>query len=434
MRAYLLLLVVALAVTLLLTPVVRRFALGYQVLTPLRERDVHAVPIPRLGGIALTGGLVVALVIGYAIPYLRPVYSSSMALWSVLAGAVAICVLGAIDDIWELDWITKLAGQFLVAGAMAIGGVQLISIPLFGVTIGSSRLSILVSTLILVAIMNAVNFVDGLDGLAAGVIGIGSLSFFAYSYLLTRMMGATSYATGAAVVTVALAGVCIGFLWFNYHPASIFMGDSGAMVLGLVLGSAAIIVTGQVNPLLLSEHSAITSWMPLIIPLAVLLIPLADLIITPVLRMFHGISPVAADRSHLHDRLLSHGHSHRGVVLIMYGWTALACAVAVSLIVFSAASVMLWAIPLLLLMIVATAFQFPNRSGDKHLKPGAGIPGGAVLVDDGVDVISRTQHGVLWFPLSGDEQDEESTEESEDDPADNPVPAPAVAKENGKQS
>lgn len=389
------------ATTLLLTPVVRRVALGFNVLTPLRERDVHVVPIPRLGGLALTGGTLVALLLGYAIPYLRPAYETSGAVWAVVGGAIAICVLGAVDDVWELDWLAKLSGQFLIAGAMAFGGVQLISIPIFGVTIGSSRLSILLSTVILVAIMNAVNFIDGLDGLAAGVIGIGSLSFFAYSYMLTRLTGASSYATSAAVVTIALAGVCIGFLWYNFHPASIFMGDSGAMVLGLVLGAAAIIVTGQVNPLMLAERSTIATWIPLILPTAVLLIPLGDLVITPALRIFHGVSPVAPTRTHLHDRLLRSGHSHVGVVLILYGWTALACVVSVSLIALPAMGVLLGSLIPAALMVIATAVQFPNRARrrrERHAR-GAGTYGGAVVIDDGVEVISRPRLGTPWRPL-----------------------------------
>lgn len=400
MRLYILLLFVSMAATLILTPVVRRIALGFNVLTPLRERDVHAVPIPRLGGLALTGGIALTLLVAHSIAFFRPAYSTSPALWAVLAGSIAICLLGAIDDVWELDWMAKLAGQFLVAGAMATGGVQLINIPLFGVTIGSARLSILVSTLILVAIMNAVNFVDGLDGLAAGVIGIGSLAFFAYSYILTRLMGEATYVTGAAIVTMALAGACIAFLWYNFHPASIFMGDSGAMVLGLVLGSAAIIVTGQLNPLLLTEHSVITTWMPLILPLAVLVIPLVDLVVTPAARMLHGKSPVTADRTHLHDRLLTQGHSHRGVVLILYAWTALVCVVAVLLILFPLGSVLLWAAPFFVAVVAATAYQFPGNRKRRWHDRGAGTPGGEVVVDDGVQVITRTRSD-LWFPLTG---------------------------------
>ncbi|WRS30180.1 MraY family glycosyltransferase [Actinomycetaceae bacterium MB13-C1-2] len=408
MRLYLLLLLISTAATLVLTPVVRRIALGFNVLTPLRERDVHATPIPRLGGIALTGGITLTILVGYSIPYFKPVYSASPALWAVLVGSVAICLLGAVDDIWELDWMTKLAGQFLVAGGMATAGVQLINIPLFGVTIGSSRLSILISALILVAIMNAVNFVDGLDGLASGVIAIGSLGFFAYSYILQRLMGEPTYVTGAAIVTIALAGACMAFLWFNFHPASIFMGDSGAMVLGLVLGSAAIIVTGQVNPMLLTDDSAAATWMPLIIPMAVLIIPLADLVITPALRMLHGKSPVTADRTHLHDRLLVQGHSHRGVVLIMYAWTALVCTVAILALILPTNEVLLWALPFLVGTIIATAYQFPGHRRRKAGVRGTGTPGGKVAIDDGVEVISRAGLGV-WYPLMRSEHEHSQT-------------------------
>ncbi len=400
MRVYILLLLTALAVTLVLTPVVRRLALSFHILTPLRARDIHAHPIPRLGGLAMTGGILAALLLGYAIPFLRPIYESSPALWSVAAGAVAISILGVIDDIWELDWFTKLSGQILISGGMAIGGVQLINIPLFGVTVGSARLSVLVSTLFLVAIINGVNFVDGLDGLAAGVIAIGSMSFFAYSYVLTRLMGATSYATAAAVVTVALAGACIGFLWFNFHPASIFMGDSGSMVLGLMLGSATLIVTGQVNPALLHEQSFVTSWVPILLPLAVLVIPIADLAITPALRMLHGKSPMTADRTHLHDRLLLHGHSHRGVVLILYAWTTLACVVAVSFILLPPEVVLLWAVPALVVITLATWFQFPGRDARGGVRRlGTGVPGGPVALDAGQEVIGREQLGTKWLPL-----------------------------------
>lgn len=401
MRVYMLVLLTALATTLILTPVVRRIALSMNVITPLRERDVHAYPIPRLGGIAITGGIVVALVFGNSVPFLHAVYRSSPVLWAVLGGAVAITILGVIDDIWELDWLAKLTGQILITGVMAMSGVQLINIPIFGVTIGSTRLSVLLSVLLLVAIINAVNFVDGLDGLAAGVMAIGSMGFFTYSYLLSRIMGAPSYATSAAVVTVALAGAAVGFLWYNYHPASIFMGDSGAMVLGLMLGSATIIVTGQVNPAILREQSAITSWVPLILPTAVLVIPLADLVITPLARILRGKSPVGADQSNLHYRLLARGHSHRGVVMLMYTWTLLACVVAVTLIIFPPSAVWRWGVAALVVLVAATSLQFPGASR-KHVLPGrgAGVPGGRFVEDDGQTVISRPPMERSWLPIS----------------------------------
>ncbi len=397
MRLYVLLLFVALGATLILVPVVRRIALGFNVLTPPRERDVHSIPIPRLGGVALMGGIVLALVVGNSIPFFKPAYQESSALWAVAVGSIAICLLGVIDDVWELDWLAKLAGQFLVAGGMAIAGVQLVNIPLFGVSVGSARLSVLLSAVLLVAIMNAVNFVDGLDGLAAGVIAIGALGFFAYSYLLTRLTGELLYLSGAAIITMALAGACIAFLWYNFHPASIFMGDSGSMVLGLVLGSAAIIVTGQLNPMLLTGSSTVATWMPLILPVAVLVVPIADLVITPAIRVIHGRSPVAADRTHLHHRLLTQGHSHRGVVFILYGWTALVVVVSVALIRFSPKVVLLAALPFFVLSVIATLHQFPRS---RRRSRGAGTPGGPVVVDDGVQVISGGGMRV-WYPLTG---------------------------------
>lgn len=359
MRVYLLLMLVALGVTVIMTPVVRRLAVSGNVLAPPRPRDVHTQPTPRLGGIAMTLGFVAAMLLGQAIPYLQPVYQTQ-APWAVMGGAVGICLLGVVDDVWDLDWLTKLLGQILVAGVMALNGVQLVSFPIFGITIGSSRLSLVVTILAIVATVNAVNFVDGLDGLAAGVVGIGGVAFFAYSYLLTRLMGATSYATTASVVVIAMVGVCAGFLWFNFHPASIFMGDCGAMVLGLVLSSAGIIVTGQIDPLVLGSQQVLTGMLPIILPLAVVLVPLADLVITPLRRLIHGRSPVAADRTHLHDRLLERGHSHRGVVLIMYMWTALICAVAVALITVPVRIVLVVAAPATLVAVLMTVLQFPG--------------------------------------------------------------------------
>lgn len=358
-KVYLLLMAVSCAVTMLCTPIVRRLAVTFHVLTPLRERDVHAVPTPRLGGVAMTIGFEVALILGYAIPYLRPLYADSV-MWAVAFGVAAMCLLGIVDDIWELDWMIKMAGQIIITAVMAIKGVQLISFPIFGVTIGSSRLSLIVSVILMVALVNAVNFVDGLDGLAAGILGIGGLSFFFYSYFLARQVGAASYATSAAVIVIALAGCCVGFLWYNYHPASIFMGDSGAMVLGLIMASSAIIVTGQVNPIQLGENTVAAGFLPIIVPIAVVMIPTLDLVITAAGRVLRGKSPFTADRTHLHDRLLTRGHSHRGVVTIMWAWTAYFCIVAL-LLLFSVRFALIWLVVAGVAVCVITWFQFPGQ-------------------------------------------------------------------------
>lgn len=374
------------AVTLVLTPFVRRLALAFNVLTPLRERDVHSVPTPRMGGIAITLGFVSSLVLASRIPYFEGVFASSV-VWTVLFGAIAFCILGAIDDVIELDWMAKLAGQVLITGVMAMNGVQLISFPIAGITIGSSRASVLVSVLVMVTIINAVNFIDGLDGLAAGIVAIGGLSFFAYSYILIRMMNAASYATAAAVIVMALVGACLGFLWFNFHPASIFMGDSGAMVLGMVIASAGIIVTGQIRPAQLEANPFLTAVLPILLPLIVIVIPLVDLVATAFGRLLQGKSPFAADRTHLHDRLLDYGHSHRGVVGVLWLWSALACVVGLSLLVLPPLVVLVLGLVGALIASFVTWQSFLGLGRAK--KKGGGVPGGKTMIDDGIEIISK---------------------------------------------
>ncbi|MGO3795596.1 MAG: MraY family glycosyltransferase [Pauljensenia sp.] len=367
MKVYLLLMLVAMGATALLTPLVRWVSLRWGIVPELRTRDIQATPVPRMGGVAMTGGLLIALLLGSRIPYMAPVFATSVP-WAVMGGAAAMCVLGVVDDLLELDWYTKLAGQMLIVGLMAANGVQLVSFPIFGLTIGSSRLSLFVTVLVVVAIINAVNFIDGLDGLAAGVVGIGAVAFFAYSYLLTRLMGAASYATTASVVVVTLAGICVGFLWFNFHPASIMMGG-GAETLGLVLAAAGIIVTGQIDPVVLGSQQVLAGLLPILLPLAVIVVPLGDLVVTSVRRMAQRKSPFHADRTHFHDRLLARGHTHRGVVVILYLWTALVALSAVALLVFPLGRVLSLALPVAGVVMVLTASEFPGRRRAAHAGP-----------------------------------------------------------------
>lgn len=380
MKVYLLLMLVAMGATALLTPLVRWVSLRWGIVPELRSRDIQAVPVPRMGGVAMTAGLLIALLLGSRIPYMAPVFATSVP-WAVMGGAAAMCVLGVVDDLLELDWYTKLAGQMLIVGLMAANGVQLVSFPVFGLTIGSSRLSLFVTVLVVVAIINAVNFIDGLDGLAAGVVGIGAVAFFAYSYLLTRLMGAASYATTASVVVVTLAGICVGFLWFNFHPASIMMGG-GAETLGLVLAAAGIIVTGQIDPAVLGSQQVLAGLLPILLPLAVIVVPLGDLVVTSVRRMAQRRSPFHADRTHFHDRLLARGHTHRGVVVILYLWTAVVALSAVALLVFPLGRVLSLALPVAGVVMVLTASEFPGRRRAAHAGPSVppaptpGRPGG----------------------------------------------------------
>lgn len=357
MKVYVLLMVVAGALTVLLTPLVRWACLRWGIVPKLRSRDIQSTPIPRLGGIAITIALVITMLISARIPYMSPLFETNAA-WAVVVGALAMCILGVVDDVVELDWLTKLSGQILIAGSMAFNGVQLVSFPIFGVTIGSSRLSLMLTVFLIVGIMNAVNFIDGLDGLAAGVVGIGAAAFFVYSYVLTRIMGAASYATTASLAVITLVGVCLGFLWFNFHPSSIMMGG-GSETMGLVLAAAGIIVTGQVDPSVLGGQQLLVSFLPLLLPISVICVPIGDLVVTTIRRMLRGKSPFHADRSHFHDRLLARGHSHRGVVAILWMWTALVAFPPVAILVHDWKRVALYALPALALGVWLTASEFP---------------------------------------------------------------------------
>jgi UDP-GlcNAc:undecaprenyl-phosphate GlcNAc-1-phosphate transferase len=322
MSAYLLVMLVAAAVTYLATPVARRVAERTGAMTPLRDRDVHSVPTPRLGGLAMFAGLVASFVVGDAIPFFDPIFDSAQGPWGILAAAGLVALIGVLDDIWNLDSITKLAGQVLAAGVLAWQGVQLVTLPLGGVTVGSGGLFLFLTITAVVVTINAVNFIDGLDGLAAGVMAIAGGAFFIYTYMLTREASRDDYSSLAAIIVVAMVGCCLGFLPHNIHPARIFMGDSGAMQLGLLLAASAIAVTGQVDPAVVSDARLVPAFFPVLLPLAVLVVPLADLLLAVVRRVRAGQSPFVADRQHLHHRLLDLGHSHLRAVGVMYLWTA----------------------------------------------------------------------------------------------------------------
>ncbi|WP_418605819.1 MraY family glycosyltransferase [Georgenia sp. SUBG003] len=363
MRVYLLVLLTAAAITFLATPLVRRVALATRALTPVRARDVHTVPTPRLGGVAMLVGLASALVVGSQVPFLHEVFFETSGMWAILGGATLVCLLGVADDVWDLDWMTKLVGQVLAAGFMAWQGVQLITFPIFGLTIGSSRLSLFATILVVVVAINAVNFVDGLDGLAAGMIAIGGGAFFVYTYLLTRDASPGNYANLATAVIAAVVGVCVGFLPHNFNPAKIFMGDSGAMLLGLTVAAAAIVVTGQIDPATVSSSQVLPAYVPILLPVAVLLLPLLDMTLAVLRRVRAGHSPFHPDRMHLHHRLLDLGHSHRRAVLILYMWTAVVSFSAVALAVYSPTQVAVGAVGAVAVGVAVTATQLPGLRG-----------------------------------------------------------------------
>ena len=321
MKVYLLILLVAAAITYVSVPVVRHIALVTHTLTPVRSRDVHKVPVPRLGGVAMYVGMVAAIAVASHIPYLDGVFEGGSA-WGVVTSGGLLCALGVVDDLFDLEWWAKLAGQALAASILAWQGVQLVSFPIAGLTIGSSGFSMVMTIFVVLTAINAVNFVDGLDGLAAGTVAIGAMAFFGYTYVLTRNTSPDSYASLAATLGAALIGICLGFLPHNFNPATIFMGDCGSMLLGLMSAATAIVVTGQIDPISISYGRALPAFLPVLLPLAMMLLPLTDMMLAVVRRVSAGKSPFHPDRMHIHHRLLSAGLTHRRVVLVMYMWTA----------------------------------------------------------------------------------------------------------------
>ena len=336
MREYLLVLCVAAAVTYLLTPVARRFALRTGAMAEPRDRDVHAITTPRLGGLAMYAGVCAAFLVAGSLPALSRVFTYSDVQATVVAGGL-IVLLGAVDDRYGIDALTKLAGQVVAAGVMVLIGLQLITLTIPGVgAISLGPESVILTIAITLLTVNAINFVDGLDGLAAGVGAIAALAFFAFSYSLASggVTGglAQDRITSATLIAVVLAGACLGFLPHNFNPARIFMGDSGSMLIGLMLSAAVVSLTGQVNYANLSPTASFPVLLPLLLPFAVLAVPFVDLLLAVVRRTRAGRSPFAPDKEHLHHRLMEIGHSHTRAVLIMYFWTALLAfgAVAVS--------------------------------------------------------------------------------------------------------
>jgi UDP-GlcNAc:undecaprenyl-phosphate/decaprenyl-phosphate GlcNAc-1-phosphate transferase len=325
-REYLLTILAAAVITYLLTPAVRRFAIWFGAMTAVRARDVHAIPTPRLGGLAMFFGMVGALVVAARLPRMREIFSSGnssgVGVGLLLAGGL-IVLIGIADDKWEIDPLTKFAGQVAAAGLLIMNGVQLFWIPLpSGILILPPELGVPLTVIMVVATINAVNFIDGLDGLAAGTVGIAAAALFAYSYLLSDSVG-VDLLTWPTLITAILVGMCAGFLPHNFNPARIFMGDTGSMLIGLLLSASTIMVTGQFDSSLIESYKLFPVFLPLLLVSAVVAIPFMDMLLAVWRRTNQGKSPFAPDKLHLHHRLLELGHSHRRAVLIMYFWVGL---------------------------------------------------------------------------------------------------------------
>ena len=359
MRVYLFIALVAACATYLFTPIVRHLAIRLGAVGEVRKRDVHTIPTPRMGGLAMLCGFLTAMLFASRLDFLQGVFRQNHQAWIVMVGAILICLLGIADDVWDLDWMLKLAGQLLIAVFVAWGGLQIIALPIGSLVTASPTISIAITALLIVVSINAVNFVDGLDGLAAGIVAIGGIAFGIYSYILART--SPSYASMATLLDIAMVGICVSFLLHNWHPAKLFMGDSGSMLLGYLITCASIVMTGRLDPATVSTSIYLPAFMPVLLPILVLFLPVLDMMMAIVRRLRKGQSPMHPDRMHLHHRMLRIGHSVRGAVLILWGWAALIAFGSIMLLFFTPWHVFIVFAVAAVALTVATMSPYLNR-------------------------------------------------------------------------
>jgi UDP-GlcNAc:undecaprenyl-phosphate GlcNAc-1-phosphate transferase len=320
-RPYLVVMLVAVVATAAAVPPLRALSRRTGALAHPGDRTVHATPTPILGGGALFFGLLVAVAVAWRMEEFAPVFDSPGNVLGVLAAAFVIWLTGLIDDLRDVSAPAKVAGMVLSGSILTLVGLTIIyfRVPFLGFTVLPPDMSALITVLWVVGMANAVNLIDGLDGLAAGIVAIGAGSFFLYGWRLLDV-GVIDPSNVGPLLAVVTAGICVGFLPFNFNPASIFMGDSGALLLGLLLAASTIAVGGQSD-----DPFSGQSWFffaPLVIPLFILGVPLVDTVLAVIRRARRRSGVATADKEHLHHRLMDLGHGHRRAVVILWAWTA----------------------------------------------------------------------------------------------------------------
>ncbi|MEO8475754.1 MAG: MraY family glycosyltransferase [Actinomycetota bacterium] len=385
MVAYLIVFSACAATTFLATPVVRRLVVRVGAIDEPNDRKVHPVATPTMGGLAIYLGVLVGLGVSFLLPFFSDVHAASTEPLATFVTCTLIVALGAVDDLRGTMALTKFTGQVFIAGILILMGVELsyFWLPGLGIFILlGSDMSVLLTIVWTVAFVNAVNLVDGLDGLAAGMVTIAAGAFFLY---MTRSPSQFGEASEAALLASVTAGVCVGFLPWNFNPAKIFMGDSGAMLLGLLLAISTISGVGR-NPYPPSAGDFAAIAIPLLVPLLVLFIPFLDVLLAIVRRVWRRKAIGVADKEHIHHRLLDIGHSHRQAVLLMYLWSALisGSGLAVGLIDgrFAAGLVLVGAV-VLFLITALPRFTERRRVAGEPADPDADVASPSGPVSDG---------------------------------------------------
>ena len=282
--------VVSVVISISLTPVLMRYAGFLNMLDEPGERKIHLTAIPRCGGLALAIGAVISILIFLPFKY---------ELYSLIIGSMVITLFGLLDDRFELNYKWKFLGQFIAVLSVMSGGIYLSYLPFAGLEPSPMYLTLPLTVLFVIGVTNAVNLSDGLDGLAAGIM---LMTYAVIAYMAIDVDG-----TAIAIIALAIAGGIIGFLWFNTHPAIVFMGDSGSQFIGFMAVFLTIYLTQNVNQTLNPA-----------LPLLILGLPILDTLTVMVRRIRAGRSPFSPDKTHIHHRLMEHGFSHAESVASIY--------------------------------------------------------------------------------------------------------------------
>ena len=344
-----------------LTPLVRRLALRVGAVKIPSARDVHTTTMPMLGGAAMFVAFLVAMAVASQIPQFREMFDGSSEPAGVILAAGVMFAIGALDDLRDVSPPAKIAGMVLAGSLLSLFGVSMLffQVPFAGadVIVLSADLAPLVTVITVVVFANAINLIDGLDGLAAGIVIIAGTALFLYSHRLFDK-GVLEGSNVAPLIAVIAVGVCIGFLPWNFNPARIFMGDAGALFLGLLLATTTITVGGRAD----YQYSGTTYFFfaPLLIPLLILGVPIIDTAFSFVRRVVRGQPFSMADKDHLHHRLMRLGHGPRRTVVILWLWTALLSGLAL-IPVYTNEGNALVPVGAMALALLLYAFFFPGR-------------------------------------------------------------------------
>ncbi len=326
-----------------------------------------AVPVPTLGGLAMLGGLVVAVAVAASRPSFAELFIATSEPIAVLIGATLIALVGVLDDLLDLSAALKVAGQLAAATVVATLGLQLqyFWVPSIGVIALSADLGLVLTVIFLVSFINVVNLVDGLDGLAAAVVAVGAIAFFLY---VMGAGGAAGVLTAAPLLAIITVGLSIGFLLHNWYPARLFMGDTGSMLLGMLLGASGVAYVGRTA---VPTSADFFASVPLIVPLVVLAVPVIDTTFAILRRLLRDQPVTRSDLGHLHHLLVASGHSHRRTVLLLAGWSATAALALVGPVHLPFGTV---AATMLIVVLAMTGFTLagrdPGRERDRATRSG----------------------------------------------------------------